>query len=85
MRMRMNWRRFLTTRPPSSRPLLLQGVQKSLEATSGARVLMRGKGARPLPLGGDAAPEDLDDLHVLIVGDSNEQVRRTRRRPPTRR
>ena len=54
----------------------VQGAQKSLEASCGARVLLRGKGARLTPApAGDAAAEDLDELHVLLVGDSNEQVR----------
>ena len=54
-------------------PSTLQGAtQKRLESESGARVYLRGRGASKDP----SDPEASEDLHVIIAGDTEEQVAR---------
>ncbi|KAF0731732.1 hypothetical protein Ae201684P_005879 [Aphanomyces euteiches] len=47
--------------------------QKRMETLSGARILIRGKGASKELTG---APDENEDLHVLIAGDTDEQIAR---------
>jgi hypothetical protein len=48
----------------------LQGAtHKQIEADSGAHVLLRGRGS-----GGTEPGDEEDDLHVLIVGETDEHV-----------
>lgn len=48
--------------------------QKRLEEESGCKILIRGKGSQKE--GSAPQPDDDDEQHVLIIGDSTESVRR---------
>jgi hypothetical protein len=48
--------------------------QKRLEEESGCKILIRGKGSQKE--GSAPQPDDEDEQHVLVIGDSSESVRR---------
>lgn len=48
--------------------------QKRLEEESGCKILIRGKGSQKE--GSAPQPDDDDEQHVLIIGESSENVRR---------
>lgn len=49
-------------------------THRALEAETGARLQLRGRGA-PKAVGEPPAPEDSEDLHIIITADSDDQVR----------
>lgn len=50
--------------------------QKRLEEESGCKILIRGKGSQKE--GAPPQPDDDDDQHVLIIGDSPENVKKAK-------
>eukprot|EP00008_Paramoeba_atlantica_P013148 CAMPEP_0201477118 /NCGR_PEP_ID=MMETSP0151_2-20130828/2218_1 /ASSEMBLY_ACC=CAM_ASM_000257 /TAXON_ID=200890 /ORGANISM="Paramoeba atlantica, Strain 621/1 / CCAP 1560/9" /LENGTH=395 /DNA_ID=CAMNT_0047857739 /DNA_START=1277 /DNA_END=2460 /DNA_ORIENTATION=+ len=52
-------------------------TQKQMERETGTKISIRGKGSEKAGKGKKAGvPEDEDELHVLITGETNEQIKR---------